>query len=421
MTGFLKKEWPSLAVVVVLTLVMQALDYFGWLAGPEGRITDWFLRSGKAQAAENPVSVVEIDDAAYDACFDATSPLYAKTVTGLVTGAAAAKPWVIGVDILTEAGVRAKEYQAFAAKLPALQSKVIWISGAEKAAFEIAAFPAWLFGREDEFIVKPTPVLGYEAGELNEHPEIQWGVPVFAPDDDAGLRRFPRQIQLSADPQKSEFRESRRSWARLVAEEYCRSGVPCADESAEEVLLSYAASAPREFRMLDLFACSADNEVKPGGPLWDKFQEAARDKIVLIGGTFRSSGDFHQTPAGRLPGLIINAYAVQAEMHAWGVHEARRPMAVLFDLLIGILVVLLLPAIEWWEPKLPHHSALRRNLEENKIRWMMGASGALILGAIVVTWMLFGRGYLLSFLGVAVGVALHQIVEVWKLNPKIEG
>jgi hypothetical protein len=42
-----------------------------------------------------------------------------------------------------------------------------------------------------------------------------------------------------------------------------------------------------------------------------------------------------------------------------------------------------------------------------------------VIAAILFTWVLFGRGYLLSFLGVALGAMAHQIVEIWKLNPAL--
>ena len=404
------KLWVSLFVVILLALVMQWLDFRGWLAGPEGRIADALLgRNGSSsgrQAKGSPISVIEIDDAAYDACFDSVSPMYANRVAGLVRGAALANPSVIGIDILTGARIRAAAYQTAAGhELGSLRSKLVWVAGMEKSKFEDTSFIPWLFGAEDELTVQPSGVLGFEPDELDSRREILWSVPVFPPDEDSGLRRFPRQVRISAGGEGAEP-QTRPSWARLVAKEYCRSDPRCQDDSADEVLLSYSTDPPQEFAMLDLFDCDGNPKTSEGP--WKKFQTG---KIVLIGGTFQESGDFHRTPLRRrTAGVLVNAYAIQAEIGHLGIHEAWRPFAVGFDILIGLAIVSLEP--------------LRNKVFKRKPRyefhWILGGSAVLIALAFATTLLLFRRGYLMSFLGVALGVLLHQIWEMWNFKASEE-
>src|SRR5450432_583962 len=96
---FLKEEWLSLAIVLALALGMQAIEYYGWLAGPEGKLMDRLLSAESGMAAESPILLVEIDDEAYSKCFQETSPMNPQAVAGLVAGIASdPKPWVVGVD-----------------------------------------------------------------------------------------------------------------------------------------------------------------------------------------------------------------------------------------------------------------------------------------------------------------------------------
>ena len=78
----------ALRATLFLLIVMQFLEYRGLLAGPEGAVLDRLLRRSPADPASglSPVITVEIDDAAYRACFDPTSPLDPNVVVGLVKG-----------------------------------------------------------------------------------------------------------------------------------------------------------------------------------------------------------------------------------------------------------------------------------------------------------------------------------------------
>jgi hypothetical protein len=407
----------------LLTVGTQFLEYHGWFAGPEGRILDFLLgRGSRKTASASPIAVVEIDDAAYASCFNSTSPLDPSVVGSLVKEVAVLHPTVIGVDILTDAPRYSSRYQSMAVEFRSPRRRIIWISGAEKSHFEVAPFYWWLFGSHNHLIVKPTAVLGYEPGELIDHPEIAWGLSVFPPDDDAGLRRFPRKIEASADPQTSVFRESRCGWARIVAEEYCKGTGNCHQhkQAADEIFLSYDKDPPTEFKLSQLASCAAPGTLVSGGARWQEFTKTAPGKMVLIGGTFGSSRDFYATPNGRVPGLLINAYAAQAEIDGDFIQETHRPVAVVFDFLIGCFIGLVVFSHQVFKD-LREKTFLKRwagHVAKNELRYMI--LGSLILLVAVAGFMLgvFGRGYVLSFTAMAVGVVIHQLVEIWLMRPQ---
>jgi CHASE2 domain-containing sensor protein len=392
----------ALLVTVLLMLLMQFLEYKGMLAGPEGAVLDTLLRVENMSVLQ-PLITIEIDDAAYGACFDAVSPLDPDAVFALVDGVRSAGPAVLGVDILTEAEKNAKRYQELAGKFSETAKTAVWIAGAEDPHFDVAPFPLWLIGHEDHLVVRPTRVLGFQAAEAEEH-GIRWGVPVFPRDADQSLRRFPRTVELSADP-KSGFREEALSWARILAGRYCagRSDCRIPEGSVHGVYIPYALGPQRRINMLDLFKCPGRKRVEIGGRLWGEFQEMAKGRIVLIGGNFSSARHSYETPIGRIPGLLVNAYAVLAEINGSGIREHRLHV-VFFDIGVGLVVAW----IAW---------LLRRR----PMRAMMTATMAWLIVALVITYTLFGRGYVLSFAGLVVGMLLHQMYEVWHLNPKAEG
>jgi CHASE2 domain-containing sensor protein len=420
-SSFFREERRSLIVACMLTLLMQSLEYHGWLAGPEGKVLDWLLRSRPdilISQARSPIFTLEIDDPAYAACFGSASPLDSAGVLTLVKETAAMEPAVVGVDILTDTLTPEgrSPYQPLPDDSGQWIGKVIWISGAGYARQDPASFPGWMAGKHDEMVIKPTPVLGRDAGELDEHPEIHWGLPVFPRDDDRGLRRVPRRVEISADPEHSELRKPHPSLARVVAETYCKGRAECRldDGSDEEVYVPYGAKAPGRFHVLDVFRCSGKGDIAPGGALWEEFQNIVKRKIVLIGGSFGSARDFYETPSGRLPGLVVNAYAVQAEIDGAGLHEARRPLAILFDIVVGWLIVW----VFWRFEHLPHGRRWAAWAKGNQVRFMLGGSVVLLIAAQGLNLVLFGRGYIFSFIGVGLGVLLHQIVEIWYINPQ---
>jgi CHASE2 domain-containing sensor protein len=412
-----KLAW-SLAIAFVLALCFQALDYFGWFASSDGRLLNSALtgRSKPVAAADEAVTVLEIDDAAFrdKACFNGGSPLSPPLVMGLVKESLASGPRVIGVDIFTEGD----QYRDM--PLPANDATVVWMSGSEgDSIIEVANLLQWLSGDHDHIVVKPTNVLGYTPSEWAEHRVIHWGVPAFPQDNDFLIRRFPRRIEVSADPTGSNYRQSFPSWAAQVAQEYCRGAADCIGEAADEVYVSYKNEKPDELKMSDYFACVAGSRLTLRAEKAAAFRDSVHDKALLIGGTFRPSGqrgDFHQTPNGLLAGVVINAYAVRAEIEGSGLHDVRQPWALTLDFAVGILIVLIF-----------HHPLFEAAIAGNRLAWlkyyefrcMMGASlGLLAVLYAIARWVLPGASYLAGFTGVGLGLLLHQLIEMYWSNPK---
>lgn len=414
-----KRRVFAFAIVLLIAFLIQVPEYKGWFAGPTGRVFDSVLRGTGVRSTASDfreISLVEIDDKAYDKCFDQTSPLKPKVLWNLVKRVLEAHPLVIGVDVLTDATIHIDEYKnEIAAELNSSGVKIIWALGADDANIDAASFWPWLRGKHDELLVKPTRVLGFQPTELLEHREIAWGVPVFPFDEDSYIRRFPRNVELAADIHSSSQRDQQKTWARQIAEEFCNSRLSrCTDETAEEIYLSYS-GAPASFKMGEISdSCRTGDESK-----WDEFRADVKDtKAVLIGGTFKSSGGFYQSPIGRIPGLLVNAYAVRAEIQGAGIHEVRQPFAFLLDVLVGVLMVL---TFEWVTAR-----RLVKGLRKIKCRnlWLAiklknnaaparVAAGLLLL---VVVWTLSrwlsGGSYLIGIVGVATGTFLHQFWDL---------
>ena len=68
-----------------------------------------------------------------------------------------------------------------------------------------------------------------------------------------------------------------------------------------------------------------------------EFRDIAKGQIVLLGGAWGSARDFHETPIGRIPGLLVNAFAVEAEINGTGIHESRLTV-IFYDIVIGLVV-----------------------------------------------------------------------------------
>jgi CHASE2 domain-containing sensor protein len=384
----------NLLVVIGLAITMQYLDYRGTLGQWEGWFLDVALRWGPQSSGERQIITVEIDKTAYDKFFCSKSPLETTVVTSLVKqiATAADNASVIGVDILTESPVYADVVTA-----PWFNdAKTVWAADAQTSApTESATFLGWLAGRNDEWSFELPLVLGKTR---NDDDPVKWGASVYVHDRDLGVRKLTREFhrtQRSADL---------KVWAREVAKAFRTNS----DTTHEEVLVSYSTLPPLEYKVSDLFTCNGGGaqccagEPVPSG-FWNEFkQELQRYRpIVLIGGTFDSSRDL-DTPIGRQPGLIVDAYAVQAELSQTYVRDFHPWLKFVFDIPLGL-------ATGWLVLRFAKRS-MRRGMQ---ISFLIAAV------IIVVSVFLIHAGILwFSFAGVAFGAMLEQLVELYIENPK---
>jgi hypothetical protein len=397
MSGPPKKRWwlPTLTthekrellVVIGLAITMQYLDYRGALSQWEGWFLDVALRWAPRSA--NQVLAVEIDDAAYKSFFGSSFPLDPKLLLKIVETLTTLnpKPAVIGIDILTEQ----PEYVDLAEKAKFNGVETVWAADA-RVSPKSENILGWFFGMHGETNFRRPMVLGSTEGSH------LWGASLYFPDRDLGVRKATRSLRISDSLHIN-------AWPRMVADV-----VSCNKAEPEEALVSYSGVPPREYKVGDLFACQpADGKCTPEnlspGLLWEEFEKEFRGKkppIVLVGGTFGASPHLF-TPIGYQPGLIADAYAVQAELPPpTYVRDFDPWLKFAFDIPLGL-------AIAWIVKRFANRS-MRRGMQ---IAFLIAAL------IIVANVFLIHAGILwFSFAGVAFGTMLDQLVGLYRENPK---
>jgi hypothetical protein len=381
----------KLLVVIGLAIVMQYLDYRGALSQWEGWFLDIALRWGPQSSGERQIVTVQIDDKAYRQFFCSKSPLEPAVVKSLVRQiAGVADKAVIGVDILTES----PEYAGVVKEHWFKDAKIVWAADAQTSApTQSASFLGWFFGKEDEWSFQLPLVLGDMPTAEN------WGASVFLHDRDLGVRKLTREFEFT------ERSANLHVWARQVAKTFRENQD---DHKHKEVLISYSTVPPLEYKVSDLFACKGGaaqccaSELVPAG-LWDEFKKELQHyrPIMLIGGTFDSSKDL-ATPIGPQPPLIVDAYAVQAELAHTYVRDFDPWRKFALDIPLGLVIV-------WLVDRFAKHS-LRRGMQ---ISFLIAAI------IVVINIGLIHEGILwFSFAGVAFGTLLDQLVELYLDNPE---
>jgi hypothetical protein len=383
------KNLARLASILAVTLIVQYCEYRGMFANMEGAVVDSFLRHSSAE--RSPVIVVQIDDAAYKECFASTSPLNPERVESLVNALLSVKPDVLGVDIITDvfSASQAAPYRRLSGQ-SANKPRTVWAAAAEKATVVPVNFFYWLAGAHDSVIIRPSRILGYEPGSL---PDDTWGPSIYLRDDDLRMRKFPRLVAMSSDPDDPPTIQQGVVLARRIAEFYCLNHACKLDRSNEdEVYFSYGWPI-QHFDVGHLFRCH--QSLEPSGNLWTEFAMRAPGSILLLGGTFSTSKDFYSTPVGQLAGLYINAEAVNSEINGTGVEEAPRYFVLILDLLIGCLIVLAFTT-NW---------GTRRKIQ---------MSFAIVAVTALASGLLISRGFVwLTWTGMALGLFPHIVWELY--------
>jgi CHASE2 domain-containing sensor protein len=95
---------PGLYWALGLALFVQLLEFYGWLASPEGILLNLFLGGIPLHASTSPAAIatLEVDDQAFDQCFGGHSPMNPEGIKKLVDRALEARPRAVGVDIITD-------------------------------------------------------------------------------------------------------------------------------------------------------------------------------------------------------------------------------------------------------------------------------------------------------------------------------
>ena len=395
----------GIVVSVVWLFVLQFFDYMGWFAAVNGKIIDPILRvhsSGPESPASQHIYVIEIDDEAYESCFHHQSPMDPRRVFNLVKEIAEANPKAIAVDIHTEE----PQYSDWIHELAGYASSIVWVSDYATIKQHVAPFPAWLTGARDDNIVTPRPVLGMAPFTLPRSRQTNWGIALYARDEDGRIRRFPRTVSVAANDIQGHG--SAPSWAARVGDVYC--GDECTAESADEIYISYAGTEPTRYKMLDLFGCPngpGDSHRLELLPNWNALRGQLLGKLVLVGATFRGSS--YPTPKRDLPGLIVNAYAVKAELDGNGLEEVRQPLAWMLDLALGLLIVFICD--EKSMQRLDQFRAL--SFVSGWKRKKIVLSTAVVIAVCVASLFVAKGRYLLGFGGEGAGVLVDRLRDLW--------
>jgi hypothetical protein len=180
---------------------------------------------------------------------------------------------------------------------------------------------------------------------------------LYPVDDDRVVRRLPRSW-LNRD---DEDRRNTNTFARAVAWQYCRTHA-CHDHGdADEVHLIYGNQPTAAlYSVRDVADCRrppSDTRQWVACTEWvvkdDDATRSLTGKVVLLGGTYADSEDFHPTPAGeRTPGLVINAWGVRAEVEGPTLVESSRLFGLGFDVLMLIVPAVGLSVVLFYMGKL---------------------------------------------------------------------
>jgi CHASE2 domain-containing sensor protein len=419
----------TVLIAFVMALAIHLVEYYGWLAGAEGRAADAYLTTTFDSASEAPpVVTLAIDNQDYREYFNDSSPLDAAALMQLVVAVQSAEPTVVGVDILTESGEydadsnyqRARALNTAILEAPARRVPVVWAGDARVPGnVREAIFLHWLFQHETFRLVR-----GVQPGRMRMSDPMGWlGVPIFPLERDRAVRRVPRTWTDDATGR------SRLTFAGTIAWLYCTSTGACpsyqpqAHGHGEDIFISYARNPPAPtYRIREVFTCTA-LEKSPKGSLCLEWQwkdgkppDDLAGSIVLIGGTYDASKDFFAAPTEKpIAGLLLNAQAVRAEIAGPTVTEWPRWVTLLLDTGVGLLIALIFSGhVHAWITRLlgPIPAAQKKwRRQADHVMWRVFAT--FLIGLVVAAisyWWLFPRWHILwlSWVGMLlVGLAFH--------------
>jgi len=324
--------------MVVVTFLLLFPDFHGMFAGMEGFAFDLYMKMmpESRAAADSPV-VIDVDDQSYRDCFGSASPLKPEKVMDLVNLALKNEAKVVAVDLVTDS-----EGYRFLHTDAAEGQSVIWSATASVVSREVS-FLQWLVGCDAQFM-KPGVALGQM---VTPNPGFLWAVPAYARDDDLRIRRLPRSYPLE---------NSKELIPALSRKTAMRFRELPSDANAPELMITHKGEKLDRIPATKLLGCTPNGKLEPT-VFPDSFKEPAlsqqgiKDRIVLVGGTFRQSNDFHESSHGMLPGVVINANAIQAELNGHYVANPKKVWLFLLDVIIGTVFTVLVwrfpPANDW--------------------------------------------------------------------------
>ena len=399
--GFLKNWVHHLPIIVGLSLIVALLAHWGWFHGFQTMALDSLLLAQNSRRSDQVV-IVTIGDDEFNSpeLFNGLSPLIPEKLGSILKAIAAGKPRLIAVDIDTSSQAQSAGYRQLADLISGeVWPPIIWsVDGDVESGHH---------GGHDKPSLHVFPAL---AGTQS----VTSGLIVMPSDPDGVIRRYYRSFQVTSEASNKHASEDSHDsshvdslpWA--VVKEYSRQ-TPQAELSKSLRHLRDNRSPPNELLMnfpgdrytFTHIAAQTVLDSYAKREFWSSEKSPIRDKIVLVGGTYRAARDVHPTPVGLVSGVELLALAVESEVQGTGIRLMHEAFAILIDILFGSLLVYL----NW------------RFVSPRAIFLNLFAVGILALIASYITFNTFG--YWLNFSLVLVGIWLHNQLDVVRELPRL--
>lgn len=360
---FSKYLATALPVIIGVSLLTLALDYYGWLERFETGALDRFIILQERVPASH-VAIVEIDNDDYEQLFDEKSPLDPCTLYDLIDAIALNQPKLIAVDIDTSAKVfkelktqncqDLKNKSGGDTRAPAKVSKelksnsewppIVWARGASEG---VGAKQESGDHSENEEIFVLEKVLGEESAP----PNSLTGIALLPLDSDNQIRHFRREYPIASGQTTSQPPAHADSFHWAVVRKYCELSQnnkrceklfgPQAEKSDEHDLVLNLAIDPYAFetsiRASKVLAEATPENLDTGTPAF----LSLKDKIVILGGKYDAARDDYDTPVGMKHGVELAAIAIESELSGFGIHRVNHFVLIILELLAGVLLVAL--------------------------------------------------------------------------------
>lgn len=304
---------PALLAAVILIAFFTNTDQYRSI---EKTILDFQMRWNMPKEESN-VAVVEITDDDYYKIFEGRSPLNPSKLTHLISAIAFGQPCVIGVDISTY-DPPFKDMET-----PESWPPVIWVRDISEESLSVNDKPS------------PKDVLGGKDAAFNQ----EAGLALLIEDDHGVVRRYRRMIETTEGRLPSFpwviYQQSRKSCPGIATSDL--------EESAESLTINYSRGQEGINRKRMLASHVLELASSP-----EELEKDLKGKIVLLGGSYAGQ-DFHDTPIGRMPGVINMANTIETELRGGGWPQPPIFLMVFFILFEGIAIVFLFDKKRSWQ------------------------------------------------------------------------
>ena len=395
----------SLIVVLICAVSMGIFHRLHLLHQIEMIGIEPFLRSVPSKA--DRVVVVEVTDQDYERFFGSTSPLNRTQLATLIENVASVKPRIIVVDFDVSTTPR-----ALSPALPGCGPNQPKPTKGSSPSFEEEVTAC-----VDSISPKTRVIWAqmYRVVKLNGEPVPQLGaiservhlaLPLFPQDVDGAVRRYERWIPVVTQ------HGSHREWWPTIPYAAHDEGAEPQEAGQGEGEYYFPFSASQSLDRIDANAfLICDPKLTPCTPSTseDVANRSAfmQDKKVIIGGTFHAARDEYFTPAGPLPGVILNALALQAEDDETLIKEANEIAVFMIDVWIGALIV----AFGTWVVKNDELSSTAQRLT-----FILLLAGILTVPVLLSSNLLASTKILVNAIPIIIGAFGHIIIDnLWEI------